>query len=192
MLLIIGLTGFCCTGKDTISNYISEKYGYIHYSLSDIIRELMISKGIKITRENLMNFGNELRKKNGNGILSEKVLYKINNKVSTKYCISSLRHPEEILKLKNNSKKFVLMNVKANMTIRFNRMCMRNRLDDTKSLYEFNISERLQMKSNNKYTQQLKETIKMADITITNNYHNIDKLKKKIDYILKRYNLCNI
>ena len=49
--MIIGLTGPYCSGKDTIAEYISREYGYIHYSLSDVIREMMRGLSIELIRE---------------------------------------------------------------------------------------------------------------------------------------------
>ncbi|MDR1926813.1 MAG: AAA family ATPase [Endomicrobium sp.] len=71
--MIIGLTGSCCSGKDTIANYICEKHGYKHFSLSDVIREIMRKERIEPTRENLMVFGSKLREENGNEVLVKKV-----------------------------------------------------------------------------------------------------------------------
>ncbi len=92
--MIIGLTGACCSGKDTIAEYISKKYGYKHYSLSDILREIMKEKGIELTRENLAAFGTELREENGNEILANKALEKIN--LNGRFCITSIRHTGEV------------------------------------------------------------------------------------------------
>ncbi|MDR2427358.1 MAG: AAA family ATPase [Endomicrobium sp.] len=71
--MIIGLTGSYCSGKDTVADYISQKHGYKHFSLSDVIREIMKEAGLEPTRENLITFGTNLREENGNGVLAKKV-----------------------------------------------------------------------------------------------------------------------
>ena len=58
--MLIGLTGRNASGKGEVARYLQEKsFGY--YSLSDVIREVIRSRGLEPTREMLIRTGNELR-----------------------------------------------------------------------------------------------------------------------------------
>ena len=95
--MIIGLTGYPGSGKDTVAYYFVRK-NFFHYSLSDILRQELEKKKKPVTRENLINLGNNLRKKYGTGILAEKTLEKVIPERN--YIISSIYNPGEIDVLK--------------------------------------------------------------------------------------------
>ncbi|MDR2617096.1 MAG: dephospho-CoA kinase [Endomicrobium sp.] len=179
--MIIGLTGSYCSGKDTVAEYISQKHGYIHFSLSDIIRELMQKDAIEPTRENLIVFGTNLREKNGNGILARKVLDKID--LHGKYCVTSIRHPDEVNELKKR-KDFVLVNVDAPEDVRFKRMQKRQRPGDLQTLEKFIEFENKESQSEGS-GQQIVKTARMADVTLINGSNDIYMLKVTIDELLK-------
>jgi dephospho-CoA kinase len=182
--MIIGLTGSYCSGKDTVAEYISQRHGYIHFSLSDLIRELMQKNAIELTRENLIVFGTNLRKENGNGILAKKVLDKID--LHGKYCVTSIRHPEEVYELRR-SKDFVLVNVDAPREVRFERMQRRQRFGDPQTLEKFIDLEKKESQSECP-GQQLIKTARLADITFINDSNDICTLKVTIDELLKNIN----
>ena len=74
--MIIGLTGSFCGGKDSVADYLGEK-GFIHFSLSDMLREELRKRKKKVTRENLQKIGKELREKHGDSVLAERALKKV-------------------------------------------------------------------------------------------------------------------
>ncbi|MDR0800670.1 MAG: AAA family ATPase [Endomicrobium sp.] len=179
--MIIGLTGSYCSGKDAIAEYISKKYGYKHYSLSDILREMMKEKGIEPNRENLMAFGTELREENGNGILAKKVLEKIG--FNGKCCITSIRHSVEVEELKKR-KDFILVNVVALQSVRFKRMQKRERLGDPQTLKKFVEFEEKESQTEGS-GQQLGKTANMADITFVNDSNDVVTLEIAVEKLLK-------
>ncbi|MDR1522949.1 MAG: dephospho-CoA kinase [Endomicrobium sp.] len=182
--MIIGLTGSYCSGKDTVAEYISQKHGYIHFSLSDVIRETMQENAIELTRQNLIVFGTNLRKENGNGILAKKVLDKID--LYGKYCVTSIRHPEEVNELRER-KDFVLVNVDAPQKVRFERMQKRKRCGDPQTLEKFIELEKQESQSDGS-GQQLIKTAKLADITIINDSDDMHTLESRVDELLKNIN----
>jgi dCMP deaminase len=179
--MIIGLTGSSCSGKDTVAEYISSKHGYKHYSLSDIIREMMKETGIESTRENLVLFGTNLRKENGNGILAEKVLEKINSR--DKYCITSIRHPDEVKRLREK-KDFILIDIDAPRLVRFERMCRRKRFGDPQSLERFIEFEERESQTEGA-EQQIRKTAEMADFTFINDSNSVTVLQTGVERLLK-------
>ncbi|MDR0956491.1 MAG: AAA family ATPase [Endomicrobium sp.] len=179
--MIIGLTGSYCSGKDTIAEYIVRKHEYKHFSLSDVIREIMKEKNIEPTRKNLIKFGTKLREENGNGVLAKKVLDKMD--LNRKYCITSIRHSDEIKEL-GKKRNFILINVDAPRSIRFERMQKRQRIGDPKTLEKFIELEEKESQSKGS-CQQLKKTADLADITFINNSTDITILEVAIDDLLK-------
>jgi dephospho-CoA kinase len=99
--MIIGLTGYSCSGKDTIAEYVVRRHGYKHYSLSDVIREIMKERGIEFTRENMITLGTSLRREYGNNVLAKRVLEKTS--LNSKCCITSIRHSDEVRELKKKN-----------------------------------------------------------------------------------------
>jgi dCMP deaminase len=179
--MIIGLTGSYCSGKDTVADYISQKHGYKHFSLSDIIREIMKEAGVELTRENLITFGTKLREENGNGVLTKKVLEKA--KDEGKYCITSIRHSEEVNELRKR-KDFVLINVDAPQGVRFERMQKRKRSGDPQTLEKFIELEKKESQTSGS-GQQLRKTANMADITFINDSNDMTTLKVTVDNLLE-------
>jgi dephospho-CoA kinase len=141
----------------------------------------MKEKGIEPTRENLIVFGTNLRAQYGNGALADKVLQKMRK--GADYCITSIRHPDEVSELKKNP-DFVLINVDAPAAIRFDRMIKRKRPGDPQTLEKF-----IELENKESQTQgpgqQLSKTAAMADITFINDSDCVEILKTKIDALLK-------
>lgn len=178
--MIIGLTGSNASGKDSVAEYIVKAHNFLHYSLSDVIRDLMKSDGIEITRENLIVYGTNLRQKNGNGFLAKKVLEKMDK--NKNYCVTSIRHPDEVMELRKN-KDFVLINVDALQNIRFERLQKRNRPGDPTTFEKFiNLEQKESQISGS--GQQLTKTAKLADITLINNSNDLNILHRDIDKLL--------
>jgi len=186
--MIIGLTGSYCSGKDTVAEYISKKHGYIHYSLSDVIREMMRETNIKLVRENFIVFGTKLREKNGNGILARKILEKI--VIGTKCCITSIRHSEEVKELRKR-KDFILVNINSPQLLRFKRMQYRKRLGDPNTLEKFVELENKESQVEGS-GQQLKKTADMADINFVNDSNDIVTLKAAVERLLISINELGI
>lgn len=67
--MLIGLTGYLSSGKDTVAEYLVNK-SFNHYSLSDEIRAVLKKRNILSTRDSQFKLGNELRKKYGSDYLA--------------------------------------------------------------------------------------------------------------------------
>ena len=178
--MIVGLTGFYCSGKDTIAEYLVKEKGFIHYSLSDILRDVLRRKGVKPTRDNLIKIGNKLREKFGNSFLAKKVLEKCTD--NKNYVISSIRHPAEIEEFEKRN-DFYLVNVKAPAKLRFKRMLERKREGDVKTFDAFLRYEKTESQKNGS-SQQLEMCKKLAFKTINNSGSKKD-LYSKVDNLLE-------
>lgn len=175
--MIIGITGENCAGKDTIAEYLQKK-GFYYLSLSDILRDELAKAGKPVTRENLIEKGNELRTTHGPGVLSKLTMQKMDK--SKNYVVISIRNPVEVQELAKDP-NFTLVYVTAPSQTRFERMKSRNRAGDPLTLEGFIAVEKAEIASADKNRQQLAEVFKLANKTITNDsdlvrlYDSVDK-----------------
>jgi dCMP deaminase len=177
--MIIGLTGTNGAGKTAVSEYLINR-GFEHYSLSDEIRDETRRRGQEITRDILIEVGNELREKFGPGILAERILLKLEK--DHNYVVDSIRNPYEVEVLKRR-KDFILLAVEADQAIRFERTRMRGRENAAQTLDQFICEEARELESLNPANQQLHATRRKADIVINNN-ETIENLHLKLDELL--------
>ncbi len=184
--MILGVTGHLAAGKDTVAEILKEER-FHQISLSDFIREEAKKRKIKDTRENLINLGNELRKKHGSGVLARWALQKI--EWDKNYVVTSVRNPVEVEILRTKS-NFALINVTASQKTRWGRMQQRQatekRNDDLNTLEEFKKWEEQEATSTDPTKQQVATVMSMADILITNDGTR-EELKKKVVKILKEW-----
>jgi len=179
--MIIGITGSYASGKDTVASILQEK-GFIHYSLSDILREELKKKRKEITRENLISLGNELREKYGASALADKIIKKLEG--NKNYVITSVRNPKEI-EILSTKENFHLVNIISPVRTRYKRFL--NRIKergekDAESFREFMRNEKLE-NSKDETKQQLNVCEKLAKIKLINN-SSLEKLKEKVNRLV--------
>jgi dCMP deaminase len=177
--MIIGLTGTNGAGKTAVSEYLVNR-GFEHHSLSDEIRDEIRRRGQEITREVLIEVGNELREKFGPGILAERILLKLEK--DHNYVVDSIRNPYEVEVLKRR-KDFILLAVEADQAIRFERTRVRGRENAAQTLEQFVSEEARELESLNPANQQLHATRRKADFVVSNN-GTIEELHRKLDELL--------
>ncbi len=59
------ITGLARSGKDTIADYLVEKYGFVKYTFSSVLEEILEKQGIVPNKERMNSLGDELRKEAG-------------------------------------------------------------------------------------------------------------------------------
>ena len=173
---IIGLTGTNGAGKGEAASFF-EAQGYSYFSLSDVIREELGKVNRKITRDNMIRMGNELRRKFSPDILARQVAKKIRGKA----VIDSIRNPKEVEFLRSQG-NFILLSFDAPAEVRFERVKMRGREESASSLQEFLAKEREEMGTDAK-SQQLLSCMAMADHTIIND-GTLKDLRNKLEVFL--------
>src|SRR5262245_24085161 len=124
--MLIGLTGRNASGKGEVAKYLEKKSFYYH-SLSDVIRDEVRRRGQPLTRETLIDTGNELRQRYGAAVLAERILEKIES--DKHYVIDSIRNPKEVETLRR-TKGFKLVRIIAPIEVRFERLKKRGRDGD--------------------------------------------------------------
>lgn len=178
--MIIGLTGKNGSGKGEVAKLLTSS-GFIYHSLSDFLRDELKKRGKEVTRENLIEIGNELRQKGGASILADQILKRLDPEKN--YVVDSIRNPGEVKSLKNR-KDFFLLNVSAPQKVRFERTKARGRENDPTTFGEFVNIEKREEESKDPTKQQLKQTIALADYEMVND-SSLEDLHERMRGLLR-------
>jgi dCMP deaminase len=178
--MVIGLTGRNASGKGEVAKYL-EKKSFYYYSLSDVIRDEVRKRGQSLTRETLINTGNELREKGGPAALAQRILTKIEE--DKNYVVDSIRNPAEVEALRS-AKNFKLVFVDAPIRLRFERLQTRGREGDPTAFEHFVELENREMEGDEN-SQNLRKVADMADYTIFND-GTLEKLYEQVDTIFQQ------
>lgn len=162
--MIIGLTGKNGGGKGEVVRFLADR-GFQALSLSDVIREEAQRLGKPVTREVLVELGNQLRREEGAGVLAERIFARLDPEKN--YVIDSIRNPAEVQVFRRR-RDFFLVHVRAPERLRFERLRQRGRENDPKTFEEFMSLEAQEARSPEANHQQLDQTISLADVTLEN------------------------
>lgn len=184
--MIIGLTGKNGAGKGEVAE-ILKKSGFIYHSLSDVIRDEITKRDEAITRERLIEVGNELRHKGGAAVLANRILAVLDPEKN--YVIDSIRNPAEVQALTHRT-DFFFVNVSASQKTRFERTKARKRENDPSTFDEFVRLEKKEETSDDPLKQQLNQTIALADYEVSNN-SSLEDLAKRVRTLLKELSKKN-
>jgi len=180
--MIIGLTGRIAAGKGVIVDFLSSK-GFEYYTISKVVREETKKLGLPITREELQNIGDLIRKKEGAGAWAKRLIRKFDK--DKEYIVDGIRNPGELAKLRK-CKDFFLIAIDAPQKIRFERMLKRAKPSDPLTWEEFiKIDERDYEDKENPLGQQVGLCMKQADFFIENNT-DLEELSIKIKEIYNK------
>lgn len=182
--LIIGLTGSMGCGKGEIVK-ILEKKGFLHITLSEMVKEEAKRRGVGMEREILMKIGNSMRKKEGAKVLAKKALKKILSSENERWVVDGIRNPAEIDELRK-TKNVHIVGVHTSLNLLVDRIFSRGRTGDTKDRDEtIHKIEREWGKGEASCGQQVGKCMKKVDVTIENCGTLKELTKKFINY----YNL---
>eukprot|EP00762_Andalucia_godoyi_P000093 ANDGO_02377.mRNA.1 UPF0200 protein MJ1399 len=179
---VIGLTGPLCAGKQVIIDLIRAQHPAIGvYSLSDAIRHELRTANEEITRESLINKGNELRAAYGPGALARSLVPLLDP--SQSYIVDSIRHPSEAEALRTMVPHFAcLVAVDAPLLTRFRRVVARSREKDPTDLESFVAKDDMEMYGMlGTNAQAIRECMFLADIMVVNRESSIEKLKDVVN-----------
>lgn len=177
--MIIGLTGKNGSGKTVVCDYLKSR-GFEYHSLSDAIRAEALRRGLEITREALIDIGNEMRAESGPGVLAERVLAGL--ETGQNYVIDSIRNPHEVDVLRRRG-DFTLIAMEADQATRFERTRSRGRENAARTLRQFAAEESRELDSDNPASQKLLATQQKADLVV-NNDGTLEELHRRLDTLL--------
>lgn len=166
--MIIGLTGPLCAGTDTFGDIMKKEKGFLWFSYSDVLREEARKKGVKITRVLLQDLGDELRRNEGLGVLSKRLIEKMED--GKDYVIGNIRNPGEVEVMREKfGSDFVLVRIDADLMVRFERLLKRRREKDPETFEDFRkVEERDFGENEEAYGQQHAAVFSLADFSIDN------------------------
>jgi len=178
--MLIGVTGRIGAGKETLTQFLRDR-GFIYFQTSDLLKEELRKREVEITRKNMQDLGDELRERDGPGVLMKMLLEKID--VSGNYIIDSLRNTGEVEFLKNNVENFILIGIDASQKIRFERQVQRGKPSDPKTWEDFlEVDNRDNFDENNPMGQQVGKCIEISDFVVVND-GSLEEAMKKVEEI---------
>jgi dephospho-CoA kinase len=121
-----------------VAEILKKQHGFTFFSYSDILREEAKKRNIELTRKNLQDLGDQLRKEQGLGVLSKILIEKISSNPEKDYIVGNIRNPGEVEELRKKFREnFILIKIDAPEKIRFKRLIHRRRENDPQTYKEF-------------------------------------------------------
>jgi dephospho-CoA kinase len=177
--MIIGVTGYSASGKDTVVDYLVSK-GFTKVSGGDILREEMIKLGLPTDRTSIHTYVEEKRRLYGNAYVAEKTIEKVNEDTA----ISGVRNIEEVKKYREVfGSEFRLIAIDSPIEVRYERAKERGRLGDEVSFEKFK-EEQDYERTTDTGSFSIELVIKDSDIQIVND-GSLDDLYRKVDNFIK-------
>ena len=149
---LIGVAGTNGSGKDTVGHLLSEHYGYLFITVTDLLREECRKRGLPVERENLRMVSAEWRREHGTGVLVDKAVEAFHQLPDAdRYnglVIASLRNPGENDRM--HDLDGIVLWVDAEPKVRYDRIqknaAVRGRAEeDTKTFEQFMAEEEAEM-----------------------------------------------
>ncbi len=176
--LVIGLAGMPGSGKSLVVD-AARQLGYDVVIMGDVVRQETIKCGFELTPQNVGKVMLELRQKEGNFVIAQKCIPKIEEKTSNKVLVDGLRSLFEADIFKEHFSKFSLVAVHASPKIRFNRLSKRHRSDDPTEWKVFNERDMRELNVG------LGNVIAMAEQMIVND-NSLENVKAKVKELLEK------
>jgi len=180
-MIVIGITGKNCAGKDATADVL-ESVGFERHSLSDALRAELRARGVPVTREALIDVGIELREAEGPAVLAERMMRLMR---TDRVCLVSVRSPAEVRTLRR-LERFHLLAVAAPASVRFARERARHheRQESVPPTLEAFLALEERENTHDENAQQLDATIDMADETLLNE-GDLDELRAQVLALLE-------
>ncbi len=108
---VIGVCGLARSGKDTVADYIEEKYGFRKFVMSDVLRDELVRRGRDVSKRTMLELGNELRDARGRDVVAQMIYERCHD--SGNVSVVGFRSPAEVEFFKRNADEFFLIDVCA-------------------------------------------------------------------------------
>jgi dephospho-CoA kinase len=179
MKLIVALTGEKLGGKDTVAQYLVDRYGAFHVRHSHILDDILKILDMPISRRNEIDMGMSLRRVFGEGTLNPALRKRVSESDANLIVINGYRFQDELANVKSLGAHTVY--ITAPEEVRYQRFLQRQeKADDARQTIE-------------QFRQQEHEPTEVgipalgaqADFKIENT-GTLEELYKKIDNIIDK------
>ncbi len=176
--VIIGLVGHPSCGKDTVANYLTEKYNFTHVSTGDLVRKYISEQNLgEPTRQLMSTVSAQVRKDNGGDFFINQGL----NDPSPRLTISGMRAVAEVEAVKKAGG--LLLAITAPLEVRYQRALARGRVGEDITFEQFKIADAKDSQSNDPNAQNVNAVVARADATLTNT-GTLEELHTQVDKIV--------
>jgi len=182
-MIIVGLLGLIGSGKDTVADYLVDRYDFKKLTMSDMVKEELRKHNLPINREEMQKLSIEYKSRYGGGIWARKCVEYAKKNNWQKVVISGVRDTKELSEFKLDC-RFILVFIDADLEIRLTRLQKRASEKDVKSRTELIAQEKREIE----IFDLFRDYKKYYDYIISNN-SNVEVLKKEIDKFVKKYKL---
>ncbi|MDP3957043.1 MAG: AAA family ATPase [bacterium] len=176
--IIIGVAGEIASGKDTVGQYIAEKYDALPLRFSQPLRDILDRIGLEQNRENFAKLSLYLRKAFGEDILSKIILAEAEKSPKNLVVVDGVRRLPDIIHMESNE-HFYFVYVDVSPEKRYERLIKRrqNADDATKTPVQFDKDAKLETEL------QIHDLKERADFVI-NNDGTVEELHTQVDKIV--------
>jgi dephospho-CoA kinase len=187
--IIIGLIGEKGAGKGTVSDYLLEKYGAIHYGTSKILRRTLEDLHLPVTRDNLVKLALVLKEGYGPSVIIDSLIMDMEKNGSDIIIADGIRMHGDVDPFRRKyGKNFFLVYVTADVRIRYERTKKRKQNED-----EDKVTFQQFLEEEAKLTEiSIHEIGKQADFTMNNNGLQEDLIRQTDEMMEKIYEKLNI
>jgi dephospho-CoA kinase len=186
----IGLTGRMASGKGEAVRILKDN-GFQYISLSDIVRREATKLGPALSRAQMQDLGNRLRREGGAGILGKMVREHIEAARPSPWVIDGIRNPAEVAELRRMD-RFVLVGIESGVETILSRMRQRGRATDTVGEAELRAALAREWGSGEpEGGQQVGPTMASADFTIANE-GSLSELKIALEAVLRQIGVGHV
>ncbi len=180
-MIIVGGTGTFRAGKGELQKFLCKR-AFKHYSVSDFIAEVVISRKLPVNRNTMRDVANELRYKFGTTCIINSLIARAVNAGHQKIYIESLRALGEVRRIKELGG--IVIGIDADPLLRFCRALACRSVKDHVTYEEFSAQERAET-NNDPFKQNLPGCLKEADYVLLNNGTR-KELESQIEIIMEK------
>ena len=177
--MIIGIAGTLGAGKGTVVTYLKEK-GFVHYSASGALREILRAGGLEEVRENMTTLADKLRSENP-ASPQHIIFEKFQIEKPEKAILEAIHSVGEVEYLKERGA--IILGVAADLETRYKRISARGTSKDNVTFEEFKKIATHEEEGGGQHN--IRAVLKLADYTITNN-GTLEELHAQVDKILEQ------
>jgi dephospho-CoA kinase len=149
------------SGKTTLASY-AQCYGYNILTMGDVVRKLVMSRGLEPTPLNLGLVAESIRRKEGDSAVAEKCIENLKKEAGYRLVVDGIRSLNEVDAFRKEFYDILLVAVHSSPATRFSRIRSRGRSDDPGDWESFHKRDRRELGFG------LGSAIAMADHMIVN------------------------